>query len=254
MSAGPITPGLPDAPGFGEEPLYWLTRVYLLFLQGLFKQFPEGSHRWSDDERLSEISILDQAPIPKDRVEQRPALITMRGPAQFGNLSLDNMQKLDWGTGTKQRTDLVACTMTINCIAKNGVEAQRVAWIVMTKIRTFKTLLQQHGPIHKVGDEVSIGAESPPGSLVTPEADSELVLVPVYSPFFFQWTEKVTPLDAPAVRNIEVFMRASLASSSQLTTAGRQEAAATLRPPTIRGRVVGQASAPQTPLEVTVKT
>lgn len=237
MSSEQITPGLVEPQGRGEEPLYFFTRVYLLFLQGLFRQFPEGSYRWSDDEKLTELAITDQAPIPRDRIEQRPHIITMRGPAQFGRLTLDQMQDVNAHTGMKRRTDLVACTMTLACIAKLGPEAQRIAWIVMTHLRRFKELLQRAG-MHQVGEDVSISPESPPGSMVEGESDSEFVMVTVNSPFFFQWTEEVTPADALKLRAIEVHMKSALLPAAGTTTQGSVELRAALSTPTIRGRVI----------------
>lgn len=239
--------------GRGEDPLLHYTRIYLLFLQGLFKQFPAGCYRWAENEEDTEIMITDQAPIPRDRVEQRPAIATMRGPAQYANMTLDQMRNVDARTGEKERTDLVACTMTINCLAKEGLEAQRIAWIVMRHIRTFRVLIQRSG-IHQVGDNVSVGPESPAGALVQPEPDSEMVNVVVQSPFFFQWTEKTVPTDAPLVQNIEAHMRAGTLPPEALTTAAWETEVQAKRP-TIRGRPVQGVSVPITrPIEVTVKT
>src|SRR3954463_8520027 len=207
MSAEAQAPGLPDPVGRGEEPLYHYTRIYLLFLQGLFKQFATGNYRWSDDETLSEIAITDQVPIPKDVIEKRPAIVTMRGPAQFANLSLDQMRKVNARTGMKERTDLIGCTMSLNCIAKQGVEAQRIGWIVMRHLRTFKEMIQRTG-FHKIADELSMSPESPPGALIAGEGDPEAVMVTVYSPFFVQWTEEVTPLYAPIAQVIQAHLRA----------------------------------------------
>jgi hypothetical protein len=204
-------PALPHTQGLGEDPLQYFTKVYLMFFQGLFAQFPpsHGCFYWSDDEHTSEIMITDQAPIPADRIEQRPALITMRGPAQFANLSMDQLRELDMKTGEREHTDLVSCTMTINCIAKNGLEAQRLAWIVARHIRTFKRLLQRQ-KMHRVGEQVSVGPETPPGSLVDPEPDTEMVNVVVHSPFFFQWTERVRPTNAEILQGIETHITANL--------------------------------------------
>lgn len=240
MSSDQVASGLVEPQGLGEEPLYYCTRVFLTFLQGLFEQFPEGSYRWSSDEKLSEVAITDQVPIPKERVDQKPQIVTMRGPAQFANLTLDQMRKLDPRTGSKERTDLISCTMTINVICKNGVEAERLAWIIMRHIRTFKTLIQRKG-LHKVGDEVSMTPESPPGSFVQ-EPDPEFVLISVYAPFFFQWTEVTTPLDASVLRAMELKLQSALLPSAAVTTAGSEEARVALRAPTIRGRVINQTS------------
>ena len=178
MSSDQTPSGLVEEQGLGEEPLYHFTRIFLLYYQGIFGDMPTGSYKWKEDEKLSEIVIVDQVPIPRTRIEQKPAIVTMRGPAQYGNLSLDNVRTLDSRTGTKERTDLVACTMTLNCILRNDVEAQRIAWIVMRFARQGKSILQKAG-IHKIGDEVQMGPISPPGTLVSGEADPDMVMVSV---------------------------------------------------------------------------
>src|SRR6185369_10035149 len=137
-----------------------------------------------------EITITDQAPFPRDRLEQRPAIITMRGQAQYANLSLDNMRSRDWRTGDKERTDLVACTMSLVVVAKLDAEAQKIAWYLMRHLRTFKEMLQRNGRFHKIGDEISISPVSPPtGAVISGEGTQEFTMVTVLSPFFFQWTE-----------------------------------------------------------------
>jgi hypothetical protein len=232
--------GTVDPFGLGEEPLFYFTRVFLIFLQGLFEQFPTGSYKWSIDEKITEIEITDQVPIPRTRIEQKPQIVTMRGPAQFGNLTLDQMREVDPKTGAKVRTDLVACTMTLNCIARNGLEAQRLAWIVARHIRTFKRSLQAIGKMHKVGDELAVGPESPPGSFVEGEVDPEWSLVTVQAPFFFQWTEKDTSLNSPLLRAIEAKIKSAELPQAATTTQGSVDARAMLSAPTIRGRVISQ--------------
>lgn len=208
-------PALSHPKGVGEDPLTHYTRVYLLFLQGLFAQFQsgQGCFYWSSDVNDTEISILDQAPIPRDRLEQRPALITMRGPAQFANLTLDQLRDINMMTGERSHTDLISCTMSINCLAKNGLEAQRIAWIVMRHIRIFKRLLQRNGGFHLVGQMVSIGPESPPGAMVEPDPDPSVVMVTVHSPFFFQWNEIIRPTNASLVNSISAHMTTNLMSA-----------------------------------------
>lgn len=238
MANDQVASGLVEPQGLGEEPLYFFTRVFLLFLQGLFEQFPTGSFRWSTDEKMQEVAIHDQVPIPKDRVEQKPQIVTMRGPAQFGNLTLDQMRTVDPRTGEKERTDLISCTMTINVIAKNGVECQRIAWIIMRHVRMLKIALQRAG-MHKVGDDVQMSPESAPGSFVQ-ESDPEFVLISVFCPFFFQWTETMKDLNAPLLRNIEAKISTALLPSAATTTAGSEEARNALRTPSIRGRTINQ--------------
>jgi hypothetical protein len=223
--------------------------VYLIFTQGLFGQMPSGSWKWSDDEKLSEITITDQAPFPKDRLEQRPAIITMRGQAQFANMSLDNMRTVDWMTGAKERTDLVSCTMSLVCVAKLDAEAQKIAWLLMRHLRTFKSMLQKYGRMHKIGDEISVSPVSPPvGAVISGEGDEEFTMCSVQSPFFFQWTERTTPTDAAMAREIDAHLSAALAPPD--TTGVRQKTA--LRRPTVRGMPLGDTEVPQSqPVPIT---
>lgn len=253
-----VKTGTPHPQGLGEDPLLYFTRVYLTFLQGLFSQFPSGCYRWSDNSEDSEITITDQAPIPIEIIEQRPAIVTMRGQAQFANLSLDQLRSVDHKTGEREHTDLAACTMTLNCLASEGLEAQRVAWIVARHIRTFKRLLQRNGHIHQVGEQVSVAPETPVGSLVSPEPDPEMVNVSVFSPFFFQWTERVTPTNAPLVQNIEAHMQARLyppLDEPGAETTRRWEKDIKAKQPTIRGVPVKGTSTPiSNPIDHTVKS
>jgi hypothetical protein len=234
-----VTSGLVDPQGLGEEPLYYFTRVYLLFLQGLFEQFEAGSFRWNMDEKLSEIAITADVPIPRESVDKIPAIVVMRGPAQAGNLSLDQMRDINTKTGEKVRADLWSATMSVNCIAKNDVEAQRIAWIVARHIRNFKTSIQRCG-MHKIGDDLQVGPLSPPGALVSGEAEPDLFLVTVFSPFHFMWKESVTPLNTKLLRGVEARLATALLPQAATTTQGRVEARAALRPAGIGGRPINQ--------------
>ena len=198
--------------------------------------------------------ITDQAPLPRDHTDQRPAIVTMRGPAQFANLTLDQLLTVNSRTGQRTHVDLIPCTMTLNCLAKVGLEAQRIAWIVMRHIRIFKRLLQTKGQMHQVGDLLSIGPESPPGALVSPEVDVELVNVVVQSPFYFQWGEKISPTDSPLLKNIEMHMEASILPSESIST-GIRECNVYRKIPTIKGvPIQGESVQIGNPINQTVKT
>lgn len=239
-----VPSGVPQPQGPGEDPLLHYTKVFARFLQVVFATFEKGAYRWTDDEALSDILITDQATIARDVVEKRPAIILTRGPASFGNIALnqfagpgplpkkgENMKypNLDWETGTKRFTDLVACTMTYNCLSKEGLEAQRIAWISMMATRRLKTSLMNAG-IHRVGEEVQVGSESSPGSIVQPEADNEITMVSVSVPFYFQDFWSVGPKDKLLLKHIDL----ALTSSLNYPAAG----AVTIREPGMNGKVL----------------
>lgn len=249
-------PSIPDPQGIGEDPYLYFTKVYLTYLQGLFRQQPSGSWRWSEDQSTSEIQITDQAPIPTDQIEERPAIVTMRGPSQFAGMTMDQLLSVDRRTGTRTHTDLITCTMTLNCIAKNGIEAQRLGWFVQRHIgiANGKRLLQQYG-IFKIFDNIGCSGETPPGSLVAPEPSPELVMVVVSSPFAFQWTERVTHLDAPAFEAARLYMQTRLhplPSEQELTK--NREVTTYHKQPTIRGTPIQGTSTPISTINTRVKT
>lgn len=249
MSAERVPNGVQQPQGLGEDPLYHITRVYLAFLQGLFSQFEPGSYRYSEDEQLTEITITNQAPIPKDRLDHRPALVAMMGPAQWANLTLDSRASEDVPTGKRRHQDLVSATMTINAIAKVPAEARRLAWIVFQGLRIHNRLLQQWGPIHQVGNLGSVGQESPPGAFVSPEVNSEFVMVTVQSPFFFNNAYEVTPLNAQRASSIEAQM------NSKIGPVVERADTKMLRQPSLRGVPLPQGvPLDRVPIHLTVKS
>lgn len=245
--------GTPETQGIGDDPLFFYTRVYLIFLQGLFKQMPAGSYAWSSDLAKTEIVITDQAPYPMAKNEFKPGIVVMRGPAQFASLTLDNLVNVDPRTGKKTYKDLVAMTMSINCTARLGLEAQRIAWIVARHINIFRKLLQKSGGFHLVNSNISVGPESPPGSIVAAEADSEAVMVTVQSPVFFQYDETVVPLDAPLLKHMEENL---VVRDPPANLADSDLREFRLRPPSMRGQLITGESIPldSVPVKQTVRT
>jgi hypothetical protein len=240
-----VPSGVPQPQGPGEDPLLHYTKVFVRFLQVVFATFEKGAYRWVDDEATSDIIITDQATIAREVVEKRPAIILTRGPASFGNISMNQFAgpgplprtrgadlkypNLDPETGTKRYTDLVACTMTYNCLSKEGLEAQRIAWISMMATRRLKTSLMNAG-IHRVGEEVQVGSESSPGSIVQPEADNEITMVSVAVPFYFQDFWSIGPKDKLLLKHIDL----ALTSSLNYPAPG----AVTIREPGMNGKVL----------------
>lgn len=240
-----VSTGEPYPQGPGEDPLLHYTKVFAKFLQLVFATFEKGSYRWTDDPNTTDIYISDQSPLPAEVVEKRPAIILTRGPASFGNLAMDQFagpgplpkpatadmkypnHNID--TGEKRFTDLVSCTMTYNCLSREGLEAQRIAWISMMATRRLKRSLMAAG-IHRVGEEVQVGSESPPGAIVSPESDTEVILVSVSVPFYFQDYWAIGPVDKKLLKRID------LALTSQVSTP--DNVAVGIRDPGINGSVL----------------
>lgn len=220
---GPTQPN-----GMGEDPLTHWTRVFTRFLQVMFATWDKGNYKWTPDEKTTDILIMGEATVAQEVVEKRPAIIVSRGPVAFGNVAMDQFKEFDYEQGKRTHTDLISSLMTFNCLSREGLEAQRIAYMAAYATRVFKRTLM-HAGIHRVGEELQIGSESPPGSLV-PGDPSEIVLVSVSVPFHFQMTWSVEPIDKELLTEISVAVR----SDAGFPAPG----AVPIREPGLNGRVL----------------
>lgn len=215
-----IPTGLPPPQGLGEDPLLAYTRMFVRFLQLVFASFEKGSYQWSEDASTSDIVIQGEATVSLEVVEKRPAIVVGRGPAAFTNVSLDQFAGplLDPKTGkltrnldldgNRRHTDLLSSVMTYNCLSREGLEAQRLAWTCAYATRALKKVLMKAG-LHRVGEELQVGAESPPGSIVQPDSN-EIVMVSVSVPIFFQQTWTVGPADKTLLTRVTMALRSEV--------------------------------------------
>jgi hypothetical protein len=196
--------------GPGEDPLLYYTRVFARFLQVYFATFPKGSYQWSEDDKNTDIVIKGEGSIASEVVERRPAIVVSRGPVGFGNISMDQFKGFDFQTGRRDHTDLLSASVTYQCLSKSGLEAQRIAWAAAYITRVEKRTLAGVPGIHRVGEELQIGAESPPGSVI-PSNPREIIMVPVSVPFYFQQNWSTEPRDKVLLKQIGVTVRSEAA-------------------------------------------
>ena len=221
-----VSQGVPQPQGVGEDPLLHYTRLFCRFLQVLFSSFEKGAYHWDLDELNTDIIISDQATIAREVVEKRPAIIISRGPLAFTNVAIDQFAgpllgknpdgsqnftpNWDVSTGAIRHTDLCSSVMTYNCLSREGLEAQRIAWTAGYFTRTLKRILVKAG-CHRVGEEVQFGSESAPGSIVQPDSN-EIVMVSVSVPFYFQDTYTVSPQDKLLLKHVDLALGLEVAS------------------------------------------
>jgi hypothetical protein len=229
MSDVKISTGLPQPQGIGEDPLLAYTKIFVRFLQVVFATFEKGSYRWENDLELTDIVIADQGMLGNPVVEKRPSIICMRGPASWSNIAIDQFKSFEFETGARHHTDLISATMTYNCLAKEGLEAQRLAWIAAYATRVLKRSLMKAG-LHRVGENIEMGAETDAGNLL-PDSGKDVVLVQVAVPFFFQDTWRVAPVDNLLLKDLSLGLTSQLTSPTEVGTS-------TLNPPSIGGQVL----------------
>ena len=169
-----------------DDRLYLATRAWILFLQGLFSTRPSGQFKWHSNPTESEIIISDAMPTDTTRTNKRPMIVTMRGYAQSSGISRDGTQKRNMAGDSQVLSDTIGTVINFNCIAKEGVEAQDIAYTIFRMIPVFRASIMRLGRMHAIGNNISISTESSHNAIVPGSSFPEWRSVTVSAPFYIQ--------------------------------------------------------------------
>lgn len=165
--------------------------LVLKFLQDLFSEPTlydgHNDYVWNQDPSKSGILIVDSYTEDLERMEQRPAIVLRRGGTGWMNTSLEQRLGFDWRTGARAYTDLIYSDLTLECLSRNGLEAEFLADLVFQGIQFFALQIRERGAF-KV-NSVAIGTET----LIQSDSQQELTAVPVNMTLSFQNKWIVTP-------------------------------------------------------------
>lgn len=168
----------------GGNESFWIKRFFLSFLQAYFAQ--HSKYTWTTGV-TTKIVIVDKYSLDLNLAKKHPTIVLSRGYNRWMGTSIGQYFRRSLFSDNAEFTDLMAGSVTINCMAKNGMVCEELAQIVHNVLRANKVELRRKG-LHSLNG-VTIGEER---SL---EADSENVLtvVPVSVEFtkqsYLQFTE-----------------------------------------------------------------
>jgi len=216
--------------GLDNDPMYQLTRIFVYFLQNLYRDFPEGcGMKWNPTPENSEIIITTEKPILEE-AEKRPHIICVLGAGRFNGLGLDQLQSQRASDGQRVHTDLVPMTMTYHCQAKEGMHARRMAWNSSFYTIILRRIIMRVGGLFQVGVQHQIGPESPATQFTGPSAENKLVEVAVNVPFYWQPQWRISK-SSDVWRRMELTLRVNEARAIY-------RASDQIRPPMLRGTPV----------------
>ena len=153
----------------------FLKRTALEFLQILFSQRAQGSFHYDEDDTKTEISISDLHAVDTKSVGVRPAIIAVRGPLSWLQMSLGSVESRDMPTGKFMYNDLLTGSVALSCISREGIEAEQLGHLVFNSFKHFRPILQRYG--YFTIKSLNIGGET----LVEQEgADDKTTVVSVY--------------------------------------------------------------------------
>jgi hypothetical protein len=237
MSTEKLTERLPERvqEERDEDPLSHAARTYLYFLRVLFESRPAGYYRWTEDNETTEVLIADQGPVGIEVMDRIPAVISERGDFSFSAIALDQHRFTNPTTGDREHADLLSGNMVIHCVAREGLEATRLACIVARGIIRFRRELTILGGFHEIRPNVVIGRESPAGALVEGDSDYNFVDVPVQSPLHLRETWGIGAIGQDVIKSIEGKL---VAQPSLETLLCPEQKARTVRDPTYQGTLL----------------
>lgn len=169
-----------------DDRLHTATRAWLIFLQGLFKSRPEGYYKWDQNPNETEIIITDREPSDSDNKSTRPIIATARGPAVWSSTSLNQQMQPAFGSEKTIFSDLIGSSMTISVVAREGLEAQNLAYTIFRMIPVFKPQILRLGRMHAIGNNITLTQETSRQSIVPGSSTPEWKMVQLIIPFYIQ--------------------------------------------------------------------
>jgi len=164
-------------------------RAWVSWLKSLFSARPVGDFRWTSNQSDTDIIIIDQAPQNMESPNTRPMLVTQLGSSTWTGSGMS--QQLTTGNFLNQNEiyfqGLISASFSINCIAREGAEARRLAYFIFRMVPVFEKILQKMG-IHGVVNNMVIGQETSAGALVQGSSASEWKMVVIQAPFLIKDT------------------------------------------------------------------
>lgn len=182
---------------------------FIGFYQALFYT-NKGEFHFDPDKELTQIDIADQFHTDDLTPEFKPTIYIRRRPLSFLNTSIDQFSGGSLMTGNKMYTDLIGGTIEIACIAREGLEAARLAGLVFLLTTQFKSELRAKG-MYDVAVK-TLGEESP----IDVRSTFRIVEVPVIIQILFQYSWAVTAMDKIPLGEIEVARSSDLVNGDPL--------------------------------------
>jgi len=169
-----------------DDRLYYATRAWLKWLQGLFSTREPGKWKWSQNETETEILIYDHHPTGTQKTNKRPFITSTRGMAQMVGVSRDQRKDQDPLGEDFTVSDILITSIQLTCCAREGVEAQELAYLVFRLIPVFKPSIMKIGRIHHIDNRIQISPETAHGELVPGSSFPEWRAVQVQVTFSIQ--------------------------------------------------------------------
>lgn len=149
-----------------EDRLGKVTRAFILWSRGLFKDAPTGAFRWDENVDETELFVAGSEPEEGAPGSNLPRIVVQRQTAQFMGLSTGQTERPRWGGNTPEVFSAgMSVPVIIRVSAKEGLEAQRIAFTLSVMLLPFRDCIMKVGELHHINTgKVQVSPETPKGS------------------------------------------------------------------------------------------
>lgn len=177
--------------------------VMLQGCQELFRRYEE--YLYEPELKRTKIIIADKFPDGLEETEWKPAVVSDRGTIrsmQINGRGHNEERALKPGAASEPGRlvrvfrQMLTCPLTFHCIAKEGIDASKIASIVFAMLVTDEDRFKPRG-VHAITD-VQLGSDNP----VDYGAGYDLMECPVSCTLQFAWAWAIGP-DGPTFKKFE---------------------------------------------------
>lgn len=142
-----------------DDRLYLAVRAMVVWLQGIYKTRPVGSYRWDPSDEQSEIVITAHDPYDATRTNKRPNIVVARNGGNYMGSSVGQTMSHMFASDEAVYSDIIRTGLVITVIAREGLEAQNIAYSLFRLIPIFRGTLNRAGRMTVAPGQMSITPE-----------------------------------------------------------------------------------------------
>lgn len=190
-----------DKSSWASNPFLHAKRVYVNFLQFLFRAGNPLDLLYTEDIKTSQIVIIEGGKVNRERIGKFPVITVARDNARmvmgtFGSLYSQNVRE------KTVRKEMLTFTLIANIIAEDDIQADDIAYYIMRATWLNHDILSQEG-FYSIGTDISA---TPPGSAINVvEGDSGgLYLVRLILPVRVIVAAQIDPINLEILKKLWV--------------------------------------------------
>ena len=183
------------------NPLGHAKRIFLYFLQELFAQTNPTELIWMRDVKETQIIIKSSFTKNVETANKKPMILVSRSNAQIASRTLGSIESVDYRTGGYVRTEQVPFSLICHVLTTSEYVTERIAWYISFSTFVLRHVLIRQG-FYYVGNQMMMGAPSPPPVGLIPGDQTNLVMIQLQLPCSHLMTGGFTPLNNPILRDV----------------------------------------------------